>query len=108
MVEFTAVVSYRDGKSESVKVGAQESSRLLGLRIGDTLDGAVIGKKDYSMTIVGGSDSAGFPMRRHIQGGGLVRILFRDRKGINHKVLRRGSVITESIAQVNLVAKKKE
>jgi hypothetical protein len=44
---------------------------------------------------------------KNIQGGGLVRVLLKDKKGIRKRVLRRGSMITESVVQINTAAVKK-
>lgn len=107
MVEFKVVVSYRDGKAETVNVSGQKASNFIGLKIGDKIDGAVIGKPEYELIITGGSDSAGFPMMKNIQGGALTKVLIRDKRGLRRRVLRRGSTITESIVQINVVALKK-
>ncbi|HLH45344.1 MAG TPA: S6e family ribosomal protein [bacterium] len=107
MVEFKVVVSYGDGKTETVSVSGQNASNFIGLRIGDKVDGSLVGKPGYDIVITGGSDSAGFPMLRNIQGGGLVRVLLKDKKGIRKRVLRRGSMITESVVQINTAAVKK-
>jgi hypothetical protein len=37
----------------------------------------------------------------------LIRVLLRDKNGIARRVYRRGSLITESIVQINVKAKKK-
>jgi small subunit ribosomal protein S6e len=107
MVEFKVVVSYKDGKTETVSVSGQNASNFIGLRIGDKVDGSLVGKPEYEIVITGGSDSAGFPMLKNIQGGGLVRVLLKDKKGIRKRVLRRGSMITESVVQINTAAVKK-
>lgn len=38
MVEFKVVVSYKDGKTETVSVSGQNASNFIGLRIGDKVD----------------------------------------------------------------------
>lgn len=107
MVEFKVVVSYPDGKAETVNVSGQNASALVGLKIGDKFDGSIIGKPGYELKITGGSDSAGFPMMRNIQGGALTKVMVKDKNGVRKRVFRRGSTITESIVQINVVATKK-
>lgn len=107
MVEFKVVVSYSDGKAETITISGQNASGLIGLKIGDKIDGALVGKPGYELVITGGSDSAGFPMMKNIQGGALTKVLLKGKGGIRRRVLRRGSTITESIVQINVVAVKK-
>jgi small subunit ribosomal protein S6e len=108
MVEFKVVVSYKDGKTETVNVVGKEASNLIGLKIGDKIDGSLMGKPGLVLEITGGSDSAGFPMQKNIQGGALVRVLVKDKGGVRKRVFRRGSTITESIVQINTAAIKKD
>jgi small subunit ribosomal protein S6e len=107
MVEFKIVVSYPDGKAETVIAKDKVATQLIGMKIGDVFDGSLIEKPGFEMVITGGSDSAGFPMVPFIQGGALIRVLLRDKNGIARRVYRRGSLITESIVQINVKAKKK-
>ncbi|MEM3671187.1 MAG: S6e family ribosomal protein [Thermoprotei archaeon] len=108
MPEFKVVASYPDGKAETITVDAQGASALIGLRIGDEFDGSTIGKPGHRFKITGGSDSAGFPMARNIQGGALIRVMARNRKEGARRVLRRGSQITDSLVQINVVSVKKD
>ncbi|MEM0121028.1 MAG: S6e family ribosomal protein [Thermoprotei archaeon] len=107
MAEFKVVISYKDGNAETVNVSGQSAANFIGLKIGDKVDGSLIGKSEYDIIITGGSDFAGFPLQRNIQGGGLVKVLLKDKNGIRKRVLRRGSTITESTVQINVVAIKK-
>ena len=106
MVELKAVVSYPDGKAETVKLDSQRASAFIGLKIGDKVDGGLVGKPEYVLVLAGGSDSAGFPMDKSVQGGALVRIIQRKR-GTVRKILRRGAMVTESVVQLNMKAVKK-
>lgn len=102
------VACYPDGKAETISLSGQNATSLLGLKINDEFDGSILGKPEYVFTITGGSDSAGFPMVKHIQGGSLIRVMGKDKQGLPKRVLRRGSLITESVVQVNVVAKKRD
>jgi small subunit ribosomal protein S6e len=108
MVEFKLSVSYKDGKSETITVGAQNASQFIGMKIGDEFDGSLVGKEGYRLVVTGGSDSAGFPMVKRVQGGALVHVSMKNKEGTAKRVLRRGSTITESIVQINAVALKKD
>ena len=89
---------------------------LVGKRIGDTIDGALIGYPGYEFEVRGGSDVAGFPMRKAVAGGVKKRILVkhpgvgirnaRIRKGDQIRILVRGNTITDQIVQVNVVVTK--
>ncbi|MHA1368838.1 MAG: S6e family ribosomal protein [Promethearchaeota archaeon] len=84
---------------------------LVGKKIGDEIDGAFFGYPGYVFEIRGGSDIAGFPMRRDVHGGVKKRIYVRKpgvgvrknrlRKGDRIRVLVRGNTITDQIVQVN-------
>lgn len=79
-------------------------------RIGDKVDGKDFGLSGYEFEITGGSDNAGFPMRKGINIPGRKRGLFSKtgvgvsvkRKGVKVRKNVRGHVISDQIAQVNL------
>ncbi|MBD3188983.1 hypothetical protein GF325_19305 [Candidatus Bathyarchaeota archaeon] len=85
-------------------------------RINDEVDGALIGYPGYLFEIRGGSDIAGFPMRRDVHGGVKKRILAtRPGVGVRNQSIRhgdklrkmvRGNTITDQIVQVNCIVKK--
>ena len=113
MVQFKLVISDpATRKSEVVEIKDANAQSLVGRRIGDTVDGAVIGITG-SIKITGGSDRAGFPMRADILGGGKKYVLLTRGVGLTSKTegmkkrkLVRGGTITEEVYQVN--AKKVE
>ncbi len=108
MVSLKLVVSDpKTGKSEAQEVKDASAQLLIGRKIGEVLDAATIGLKGRIM-ITGGSDKAGFPMRRDILGGGKNYVLLT--KGVGYKTkeegakkrkLVRGNTITEETYQVN-------
>nr|MDO8114622.1 S6e family ribosomal protein [Candidatus Sigynarchaeota archaeon] len=89
---------------------------FVGKKIDEAIDGGLIGYPGYEFTVKGGSDLAGFPMRKDVQGGIKKRILagkasvgirrHRIRKGDRIRVLVRGNTITDQIVQVNCVVTK--
>ena len=108
MPAFKLVVSDpKTGKSEAHEVKDASAQLLMGRKIGDTLDAASIGLSGMIM-ITGGSDKAGFPMRRDTFGGGKNYILltrgvgYRTKEeGSKKRKLVRGNTITEETYQVN-------
>ncbi|HME53506.1 MAG TPA: S6e family ribosomal protein [Candidatus Lokiarchaeia archaeon] len=89
---------------------------LVGKKIDETVDGGLIGYPGYEFQVKGGSDYAGFPMRKDVQGGIKKRILagkasvgirrHRIRAGDRIRVLVRGNTITDQIVQVNMIVVK--
>ena len=108
MVQFKIVISDpKTGKSEALEVKEAAAQALLGRKIGEVVDGSVIG---YSgrVKITGGSDRAGFPMRGDVLGGGKNYVLltrgigFRSKvEGLKKRKLARGNTVSEEIFQIN-------
>ncbi|RLF24403.1 MAG: 30S ribosomal protein S6e [Thermoprotei archaeon] len=111
MPEFKVVVSDpKTGKAKQIEVKGPQAQAFIGLKIGDVIDGDVIGLKGVKLKITGGSDRSGFPMHPGITGGGKRRILLSGppgfhprRKGERRRKTVRGNVITEDIVQINTV-----
>jgi len=102
------------GKTKPVELEPPRFRPFIGLRIGDTIDGSVVGMPGYVLKITGGTDKDGFPMRPDVHGGVKVRLLlsgppgFRPRrKGERRRKTVRGNVITEDIIQVNCILLRK-
>ncbi|MHA1911070.1 MAG: S6e family ribosomal protein [Candidatus Kariarchaeaceae archaeon] len=101
---------------------------LYGKKLGETVDGDIIGMPGFKLVITGGSDTDGFPMRKDVEGRLRKRILitpstgYRARKkkgtkerrdnsritkvartkGIRRRIMVRGNTINEDTAQLNL------
>ncbi|RLG74322.1 MAG: 30S ribosomal protein S6e, partial [Thermoprotei archaeon] len=78
MPEFKVVVSDPStGKAKTYVVKGEAATRLIGLKIGDIIDGLLVSNelKGKKLEIRGGSDSSGFPMRPDIPGGVKKRVL---------------------------------
>lgn len=111
MPEFKVVISDpKTGKAEQVVVSGDSARRLIGLKIGDVFDGAIVGKEGVKLRITGGSGISGEPMRPDLPGGAKRRLLlsappgFHPReKGERRRKLVRGNVITEEVVQINTV-----
>lgn len=109
MASFKVVIADPEtGKSTSVELKDQQAQPLIGMKIGDEVDGSLLGLQ-RKIRITGGSDRAGFPMRYDISGGVKKYVLMT--KGIGFKKdagegkkkrkLVRGNTITDEIYQVN-------
>ena len=82
---------------------------VYGKKIGDKIDGSVLGLNNYELEIVGGSDKDGFPMRKGVHGTARKKLLLssgvgyrQKRKGIRRRKSIRGEVVSEETAQLNL------
>ncbi len=110
-MEFKINIAGKNGKSYKTVLKEPGTARLIGLKIGDTFDGSIIGLPGYEFKITGGSDNAGFPMRKDIQGARRARILTGKsvglrrikQKGWRRRKTMRGNTIAEDIAQINVV-----
>jgi len=104
-------IVFGDPKSKFVfqkEIDAAKEAQFMGKKIGDKFDGSIIGLEGYELTITGGSDKSGFPMRQDIvgvrkilaflSGGAGIR---KVAKGSREKRNVVGNSITETIAQVN-------
>ncbi len=108
MAQFKLVVSDpKTGKSEATELKDAAAQLLLGRKIGEVLDLSTMGLTG-KVTITGGSDRAGFPMRPDVLGGGKNYVLlttgvgFRSsEEGAKRRKLVRGNMISEEIFQVN-------
>jgi len=97
------------GTCKTVEIEGEKAVPLLGLKIGDIIDGAILGLPGHKIQITGGSDKDGFPMRPDVHGGVRAYIILSDKPGFRPKFKGhrerkrvRGNVITEDIVQVNV------
>lgn len=93
-----------------VRVSEDVASKLIGLRIGDKVDGRLIGFPNVTLEVRGGADLAGFPMRADVEGAVKKYLLlssgtgFRPKKkGERRRKLIRGNTISPDIVQINTV-----
>ena len=110
MARFKVIVSDPEtGVSKAVEVEGSRAVPLIGKRIGETIDGSVVGLSGHKLQITGGSDKDGFPMRPNIHGGVRIRSILSGgvgfhskRQGERRRKTLRGNVITEEIVQINI------
>src|SRR3989344_5311734 len=108
-----------DPKSKRTYGKTMENYFLTGKKVGEVIDGQLIGLPNYQLKISGGSDTAGFPMRPDIEGLGRKRVVlergsigFKGKKRKvqhkqNHYFLTkrksiRGNTISQFTKQINL------
>ncbi len=99
----------KEGKSYQKEVDKDKEAQLLGKKIGDAIDGGIIGLEGYALQITGGTDKAGFPMTKRLHAGKRTKLLLRPgetgirhlRKGLAVKKQVRGDSITQEVQQVN-------
>lgn len=110
MAEFTvAVADPATGTTYQVEVSGQNGNRFMGRDIGDEVDGSAVGLNGYTLTVTGGSDDAGRPMRGDISGASLESVLLEggtgydpSREGERKRVTVRGRQISDSTRQINV------
>src|SRR3989338_656447 len=99
----------KTGKSYAKDVKDPDARRFLGMKIGDNVKGELMDMTGYEFTITGGSDSAGIPMRKDLNGIARKRILAVSgvgikpgRRGMKQRKIVAGNTIYERTAQINL------
>ena len=76
------------GLSKLIEID-EKKFRFEGMKIGDNINGGLIGFPNYEFEIMGGSDSSGFPMRKDVHGPVKKKILV-SKRGIGYKPRRKG------------------
>lgn len=95
-MDFRVVISDpKNGKAYQVELKDAGANRVLGHRIGDKIDGAVLGLPGYSVVVTGGSDREGFPMRADLPGSKRRRLLVAS--GIGYHPTAEGKKKRKSI-----------
>ena len=109
MADFTvAVADPDDGTTYQVEVDGQDANRFVGREIGEEVDGGAVGLSGYTLSITGGSDDTGRPMRDDVRGTELKSVLLAGgtgydpgREGERNRVTVRGREVSDGIRQVN-------
>ncbi|MEM3090269.1 MAG: 30S ribosomal protein S6e [Candidatus Bathyarchaeia archaeon] len=110
MAKFKVIVSDpEDGTSRTVELEDARAVPLIGKKVGDIIDGSVVGLPGFKVQITGGSDKDGFPMRPNVHGGVRRSVVLSGGVGFNpqnegarRRKRVRGNVITDEIVQVNM------
>lgn len=109
MAEFKVVVGDPEtGATYQRDVDGQDANRFLGIDIGEEVDGNAVGLSGYSLTLTGGSDNAGRPLRSDVAGPNLKQVLLTGgtgykpkRDGERKRVTVRGREVSEEVVQIN-------
>lgn len=110
MATFQVVVADPDsGDTYQFEVDDQAANRFMGRELGETVDGGAVGLDGYTLTLTGGSDDTGRPMREDISGTGLTEALLAGqstgfnptRDGERRRVTVRGREVSDETAQIN-------
>ncbi len=100
----------KSGRTFQAEVPKEREGLLIGRKIGETLDGSVIGLDGYALQVTGLVDNTGAPSRSEIDGGRKMHVLIGGGVGIRHakhgfraRRLVRGNAITLDTSQINTV-----
>jgi len=110
MAKFKIIISDpEEGNSKTVELEENRTAPLIGKKIGDLIDGTMLGLPGYSIQITGGSDKDGFPMRPNVHGGVRRSAVLSggvgfnpEKKGERRRKKVRGNIITDEIVQINM------
>lgn len=104
-----------DAKSKQsfqIDVPKSDESLLIGKKIGDDFDGSSLGVSGYILEITGGTDIAGFAMRKDVEGPRRKKLLLSSGPGFKSKArgerakkVVRGNVVSDEIQQINCKVK---
>jgi small subunit ribosomal protein S6e len=100
----------KTGKTAQRDVPKEKEALLLGRKIKEQIDGAIIGLEGYKLEITGLSDQTGAPSRAEIEGTRKTWPLLssgpgirKPKKGERRKRLIRGNTIAPDTVQINTV-----
>ena len=86
----------------------KEAPSLIGLKVRDKFDGAMLGLNGFTLQICGGSDKEGFPMRPEVPGANRKKLLLSDapgfhptKEGQRKRKYVRGNQVSDAIMQLN-------
>ncbi len=110
MAKFKLNVSNPGTKKVSIhELEGPKAQPLVGRKIGELVDGSLIGMDKVKLQITGGSDKDGIPMRPDVHGGAKKYAILSSGVGFNpttsgerRRKLVRGSMITDQTYQVNM------
>ncbi|MCS4542149.1 MAG: 30S ribosomal protein S6e [Euryarchaeota archaeon] len=110
MPAFKVVISDpTTGKAYQTELSGPSATRLVGAKVGETIDGKALGLAGYKLQVTGGTDKDGFPIRPDIHGSGRPSVVlskpptfYPSKKGMRKRKTVRGNIISEEIVQVNI------
>ncbi|MDH5482545.1 MAG: 30S ribosomal protein S6e [Candidatus Bathyarchaeota archaeon] len=109
MAKFKVIISDPEtGTSKAVELEETRAIPLIGRKVGEVIDGSIVGLAGYKAQIMGGSDKDGFPMRPSVHGGVRRKVILSGGTGFKpqdggarRRKTIRGNVITDEIVQIN-------
>jgi len=117
MADVKVKLNIGDSKSKKTynkELTEEQFVHFLNKKIGDTVKGEAFDLAGYELTIKGGSDSAGIPMRKDVHGPNRKRILAvggtgirsTPRPGAKIRKLVAGNTVYEKTSQINVAVTK--
>ncbi len=111
MAELKFVIN--DSKSGKTFQKALEDDSVIGKKIGEKLSGEFLGLEGYELEIRGGTDFAGFAMKKDINNSQRKKLLLSrgvamrtNRAGLKVRKTVCGNTISKNITQINLIITK--
>jgi small subunit ribosomal protein S6e len=109
MAKFKVIVSDPEaGTSKVVELEESRAAPLIGRKIRESVDGAIVDLPGHKLQIMGGSDRDGVPMRPNVHGGVRRKVVLSGGVGFNphnkgerRRKTVRGNIITDEIVQIN-------
>lgn len=102
----------KSGKTAQADIPAGREGQVVGRKIGEEIDGSIVGLDGFKLVITGLSDNMGAPSRKDIDGTRKARPLLklgvgmRNRgRGYRAKRMARGNTISLDTVQVNTAIK---
>src|SRR3989344_8906039 len=96
MAEFKVVIGdSKTGKCKQAVVSGDNTRSLFGKKLGDKIKGESIDMPGYEFEITGGSDYAGFPMRKDLDGP--IRKQIFAVRGTGLKTIKGGDKIRKTV-----------
>ena len=108
MASFKLNIAAKEGKCYKTEVKDQHAAPLMGLNIGEKVDGGKLGLEGYEFQLTGGMDYCGFPMRSGILGQRKKISIYKSigfrgaLKGIKRRKTVCGHKVNEKISAINL------
>ncbi|MEZ0289934.1 MAG: S6e family ribosomal protein [Sulfolobales archaeon] len=105
----------KKASSFQITLPSDRAQKLYGYKIGDVIEGGLVGLPGYYLEIRGGSDYAGTPMLPTLPGPGKRYLLLSEppgfrpvEKGLRKRKLVRGNTISETTTQINTIIIRRE
>jgi len=107
-MDYKVVVSdAKTGKSYQLTAKEDDFKKVIGSKLGDTIGGEGFGLAGFKLLITGGTDKAGFALRKGVHGTKAARILigpsvgYKPAEDVRIRKRVRGEVIDLDVSQLN-------